>query len=47
MRRIIAVFTVAVAGFAVVPQIAVGALTQRVSVATDGTQANNNSSVNA
>ena len=34
MRRIIAMFTVAVAGFAVVPQIAVGALTQRVSVAT-------------
>ena len=41
MRRIIAMFTVAVAGFAVVPQIAVGALTERVSVATGGTQANN------
>ena len=31
-------FTVAAAGFAVVPQMAVGALTERVSVATDGSQ---------
>ena len=45
MRRIIAMFTVAVAGFAVVPQIAVGALTERVSVAPGGTQANNDSLV--
>ena len=43
MRRVVAVFAVAVAGFAVVPQIAVGALTERVSVATDGTQANGDS----
>ena len=36
-------FTVAVAGFAVVPQIAVAAFTERVSVATDGTQADGGS----
>ena len=43
MRRIVAVFTVAVAGFAVVPQMAVGALTERVSVASNGTQGNGDS----
>ena len=43
MRRIVAVFTVAVAGFVVVPQMAVGALTERVSVASNGTQGNGDS----
>ena len=37
MRGVV-MFTVAVAGFAVLPQMAVGALTERVSVATNGTQ---------
>jgi Tol biopolymer transport system component len=41
MRRVMAVFVVAVAGFAVVPQVAVGAFIERVSVAGDGSQANN------
>jgi uncharacterized membrane protein len=43
MRRIIAAFAVVVAGFAVVPQVAVGAFIERVSVATNGTQANRGS----
>jgi archaellum component FlaF (FlaF/FlaG flagellin family) len=47
MRRMIAMFTVAVAGFAVVPQVAVGAFTQRVSVATGGTQGNGDSFIPA
>ena len=40
MRRASALFAVVVAGFAAVPQMAVAALTERVSVATHGTQAN-------
>ena len=43
MRPVVAVFTVAVVGFAVVPQIAVGALIERLSVAADGIQANGGS----
>ncbi len=43
MRRIIVMFAVAVAGFVVVPQVAVGAFIERVSVATDGTQGNGDS----
>ena len=44
MRRVVVALAVVVAGFVVVPQVAVGALMERVSVAADGGQANGSSS---